>query len=206
MQCSPSQPGWQTHCPSLHSPCSSQVGWHACLSQVVPSHPSSHWQRPATHTLWVLQGTGQTSEMSHKVTERKYICYHSLSSTTFLFTLHLLHHRGHLLDAWITMFTNSCCFTSKLFLFCFVSFLHLILNIQYMDILEFNPNDFLCCWRFMLVHSWLLHCTMTGKLRALFLLCLCLVWSCVHTLHLTSQCFDQWHGCCRSSRFVSSLQ
>lgn len=92
-------------------------------------------------------------------------------------------------------------------LFCvFLSFLHLILNIQYMDILEFNPNDFLCCWRFMLVHSWLLHCTMTGKLRALFLLCLCLVWSCVHTLHLTSQCFDQWHGCCRSSRFVSSLQ
>ncbi len=82
MQRSPSQPGWQTHCPSLHSPCSSQIGWHACLSQVVPSHPSSHWQRPATHTLWALQGMGQTSEINDRKWQReKYICYHSLQST-----------------------------------------------------------------------------------------------------------------------------
>lgn len=66
VQCSPFQPWWHWHFPSLQVPCLMQSGLHTRWSQPAPVQPSSQRHAPPIHTPWVPQSTEQTSEGGEK--------------------------------------------------------------------------------------------------------------------------------------------
>lgn len=67
VQCSPVQPWWHSHFPSLQVPCSVQRGWHALRSHTEPAQPSSQRQLPPIHTPWEPQSTAHTSANTNKL-------------------------------------------------------------------------------------------------------------------------------------------
>ena len=62
VQCSPVQPWWQSHLPSLHTPWSMQRGWQSLCRHSGPAQPSSQWHEPLRHTPWAPQSTTHSSE------------------------------------------------------------------------------------------------------------------------------------------------
>lgn len=61
VQCSPFQPWWHWHLPSLQVPCLMHSGLQTRWSHPAPVQPSSQRHAPPMHTPWVPQSTEQTS-------------------------------------------------------------------------------------------------------------------------------------------------
>lgn len=122
VQCSPFQPWWHWHFPSLQVPCLMQSGLHTRWSQPAPVQPSSQRQAPPIHTPWVPQSTEHTSEGSEKdLGHKHYFWTHKLMFFVGLyFAICQMWHNSEIntdlvtcrpKDVWMS-FLDVCCFNS----------------------------------------------------------------------------------------------
>ncbi len=103
VQCSPFQPWWHWHFPSLQVPCFMHSGLHTRWSQPAPVQPSSQRHAPPIHTPWVPQSTEHTSAEGKKdLGDKHYLWTQSGRFVFRLFVICALWHNRNVIQSAVS--------------------------------------------------------------------------------------------------------